>query len=117
MSIPKKVVKNFITKFNVTRVKAKLSPQNAGCRLFPTQTPQNDAESNLRGDQGSEYSNEPGTFSVNIQANADASNSSVRRFAQKNPHQKLFSFPMKKDDPDEEVIEKMMEAAKKNGFL
>ncbi|KAK2760892.1 hypothetical protein FQN54_002132 [Arachnomyces sp. PD_36] len=117
MSIPKKMLEKFITGFNVGKAKAKLSIENAGGRLYPTTARSKDAASNFRGDQGSEYTNEPGTFSVDIQANANASNTSVRKFAEKNPHKKLFSFPMRKDDTDEDVKEKMRKAAEEQGYL
>lgn len=117
MSIPKKALEKFIVGFNVGKAKAKLSPVNASGRLYPTRTTKNDAAANFRGDQGSQYTDDPDTYSVNVQANANASNTSVRKFAEKNPDKKLFSFPMKKDDTDEDIIKRMREAAQKQGYL
>ncbi|OJJ49808.1 hypothetical protein ASPZODRAFT_1032218 [Penicilliopsis zonata CBS 506.65] len=117
MSVPKKVLETFIQNFNIPKAKSKLSAENAGGRLFPSRNTKNDAASNFRADQGSPYTNDPDTFSVNVQANANASNTSVRRFAEKNPDKKLFAFPMKKDDTDEDVKNKMIDAAKSGGYL
>jgi hypothetical protein len=117
MSIPKKVMEKFIKNFNVRKAKAKLSLENVGGRLFPTRNTKSDAANNFRGDQGPQYTDDPETFSVNIQPNANASNTSVRKYAEQNPHKKLFSFPMKKDDNDEDVIKRMREAAEEQGYL
>ncbi|KAK2810349.1 hypothetical protein FQN50_003080 [Emmonsiellopsis sp. PD_5] len=100
MSIPKGPLEKFIASFNAIRAKAKLAPENSGGRLWPTRTTKNDGKANFRGDQGSQYTNDPDTYDVNIQANRNALNTSVRKFAEKNPHKKLFSFPMKKDDTE-----------------
>jgi hypothetical protein len=117
MSIPKKVLEKFITTFNVRKAIAKLSPDRDGHRLYPTRTTKNDAASNFRCDQGTQYKDDPNTFSANIQANANASNTSVRKFAEQNPDKKLFSFPLKKDDTQEEVIQRMKDVAEKQGYL
>lgn len=117
MSIPKKVMEKFLTTFNVQRAKAKLSPENAGGRLFPTQTTKNDKSSNLRTDQGSQSTDDPETYWANVQANANASNTSVRKYAEKNPDKKLFSFPITKSDTDEEIMERMRNTAKNQGYL
>lgn len=52
-----------------------------------------------------------------MQANVNASNTSVGRFAEKNPDKKLFAFSMKKDDTDEDVKKKIIDAAKSAGYL
>ncbi|OJD20764.1 hypothetical protein ACJ73_07899 [Blastomyces percursus] len=117
MSIPKKAMEKFLATFNVQRAKAKLSPENAGGRLFPTRTTKNDKSSNFRADQGSQSTDDPETYWANVQANANASNTSVRKYAQKNPDEKLFSFPIKKGDSDEDVMERMRSAAKNKGYL
>jgi hypothetical protein len=117
MSIPKKVLETFIQNFNVQRAASKLSSENAGGRLYPSRTTGNDAASNFRADQGTPFTSDRDTFSINVQANANASNSSVKKFAQQNPDKKLFSFPMKKDDTEEEVKERMKDAAVSQGYL
>lgn len=51
--------------------------------FMPSRTTKNHAASNLRADQGSPYTNDPDTYSVNVQPNTNASNSSVRKFTAK----------------------------------
>lgn len=117
MSLPKKAINGFIDAFNVAKAKAKLSKDNISGRLFPSRTTRNDSKSNFRADQGAPHTEDPDTFSVNVQANSNASNSSVRKYAQKNPHKELFSFDMTKDDEEEDVRKRMREAAEKEGYL
>lgn len=117
MSIPKKAMEKFLITFNIRRARTKLSPENAGGRLFPTRTTKNDKSSNFRADQGSQSTDDPEIFWANVQANANASNASVRKYAEKNPDEKLFSFPIHKNDTDEDVMKKMRSAAQNKGFL
>jgi hypothetical protein len=75
MSLPKKQVKKFIDNCadNWHRIRQKLSPQNAGHRLFPSRTSTHDQSAGARVDQGEKHSTggteDEDTYNIHIQAN------------------------------------------------
>ncbi|KIW58919.1 hypothetical protein PV05_03412 [Exophiala xenobiotica] len=75
MSLRKKQVKKFIDLCvdHWDRICQKLSPQNAGHRLFPSRTPKHDEDTGARVDQGLKHSKNgtqsDDTYNIHIQAN------------------------------------------------
>ncbi|SMR62375.1 unnamed protein product [Zymoseptoria tritici ST99CH_1E4] len=79
------------TKSNLKRV-LNMSESGAGQRVFPPRTSKNDEKFGLRLDKGEPVQGKPGFIRLNLQANSNAKNNTIREMAQKDSHRVLASI-------------------------
>ncbi|KJX97385.1 hypothetical protein TI39_contig499g00002 [Zymoseptoria brevis] len=79
------------TKSNLKRV-LNMSESGAGQRVFPPRTSKNDEKFGLRLDKGEPVQGKPGFIRLNLQANSNAKNNTIRELAQKDSHRVLASI-------------------------
>ncbi|GAB7356584.1 hypothetical protein MBLNU459_g7315t3 [Dothideomycetes sp. NU459] len=89
-------------KSNMKRV-LNMSESGAGQRVFPPRTAKNDEDFGLRFDKGEPVRDKPGFIRLNLQANSNAKNKTIREMAEKNSHRVLASVEIDtKQEPNKE---------------
>lgn len=78
------------TKSNLKRM-LNMSESGAGRRVFLPKTARNDEKFGLRLDKGEPVQGKPGFIRMNLQANSNAKNKTIREMAQKDSHRVLAS--------------------------
>ena len=84
MSIARSRFMTFLHEMPFDKIVRQMPAVPLGCRVWPPQTDNNDAKYNFRVDKGPTLPN--GLMKLVFQANQNASNPGVRKFALKNSH-------------------------------
>ncbi|KAL9118623.1 MAG: hypothetical protein Q9187_004830 [Circinaria calcarea] len=109
MPVPKKAFVEFLGKAKWDKVIPKAGGgKKKGDRLFPSRTPKNDENANLRADKGSEIA-DTGEVEIVIQANLNAKDPAVRKAAEKDSHDVVAKATVDPKNPDPEKLKKDLE--------
>ncbi|KAH0536675.1 hypothetical protein FGG08_006470 [Glutinoglossum americanum] len=114
--VPEKQLLKFIHSFDAGKAAAKPSAKMPVTNSIPPlRSPL--SKSQLPRRPGHATHDNKDIYSTNIQANANASNPTVKMFVKSNPDFKLFSFSIAKGDSAEDVKDRIKKAASEKGLL